>query len=137
MNQKTNPLLAKFDTPFETPPFDQIKNEHFEPAYKAAMALNLKEIEAIVNNPGEPTFDNTIGALELSGAQLKSVNRIFGLLNGAETNEELQEVAKTITPLMSKHRDKISLNEDLFKRIKAVYEKREIANLSPAYAFIC
>ena len=129
-DQTNNPLLAEFETPFGTPPFDKIKNEHFEPAFLAAMELNLEEIDVIVNNDAKPTFDNTIGALEISGKQLKAVNRIFGLLNGAETNDALQEKAKTITPLMSKHRDKIRMNERLFARIKTVYDERNTSDLT-------
>ena len=129
--QPENPLLKEWDTPFRTPPFDEIKSEHFMPAFLETMKIEKAEIEAIVNNKEEPTFKNTIEALEKSGKLLNRVSRVFGCLNGANTNDELQNISKEVAPLRSKHSDDINLNEKLFGRIKQIYEKKESLALSP------
>jgi peptidyl-dipeptidase Dcp len=120
-----NPFFNKYDTPFEVPPFEQIKAAHFMPAYLRGFEEERKEIKDIINNPGKPTFDNTIKALEYSGELLSKVSRVFGSLNSANTNDTLQKINRELSPLLSKHRDDISLNESLFQRIKTVYENRE------------
>ncbi|GAH66751.1 unnamed protein product, partial [marine sediment metagenome] len=129
--QPENPLLQEWDTPFRTPPFDEIKNEHFMPAFLEAMKAEKAEVEAIVNHEEEPTFKNTIEALEKSGELLNRVSRVFGCLNGANTNDELQNISKEVAPLRTKHSDDISLNEKLFARVKQIYEKKESLGLTP------
>ena len=119
-----NPFFNKYDTPFEVPPFEQIKAAHFMPAYLKGFAEQRNEIKAIINNSSEPTFDNTIKALEYSGQLLSRVRSVFGPLNSANTNDTLQKINKELSPLSSKHRDDISLNDSLFQRIKSVYENR-------------
>ena len=121
--QSGNILLKEWDTPFQTPPFSKIKDEHFMPAFLEAMKAEKVEIEAIANNEEGPTFKNTIEALEKSGELLDRVSRVFGCLNGANTNDALQNVSKRMAPLRAKHNDDINLNEELFKRIKEIYQK--------------
>jgi peptidyl-dipeptidase Dcp len=125
-----NPLLLSFNTPFEVPPFDLIKNEHYEPAFNRGMQEQVDEIENIVNNSASPDFANTIEALERSGAILSSVSSIFFNLNSANTSDEMQAIAQRIAPKLSKHSDDIYLNEKLFQRVKAVYEQKEMLQLS-------
>jgi len=129
--QPENPLLKEWDTPFQTPPFDEIKSEHFMPAFLETMEAEKAEIEAIVNNKEEPTIKNTIEALEKSGELLNRVSRVFGCLNGANTNDELQNISKEVAPIRTKHNDDINLNEKLFARIKQIYEKKESIELTP------
>ena len=121
-----NPLL----TPFDTAPFSKIKNEHFKPAFLKAIEDARSEIEAISKNTAAPTFENTIEALEFAGQQLDRISSVFFNLNSAETNEEIQKIAQEISPLLSEFSNDITLNEDLFKRIKAVYEQRGQLGLS-------
>ena len=120
-----NPLLVdQFDTPYGVPPFDKIKTSDFMPAFEEAMKIHDKEIQDIINNPDEPTFENTIVAIDHSGSLLRRVSNIFFNLNSANTNEEMQKIAQEISPKLSEHSDKITMNEKLFKRVKAVYDKR-------------
>ena len=126
-----NVLLQEWNTPFQTPPFDEIKNEDFMPAFLAAMESEKRQVDAIANNSETPTFENTIEALEKSGRLLDRVSRVFGCLNNAETNDELQRIARDIAPLRAKHNDDIKLNEALFSRIEAVYSKRDRSGLTP------
>jgi peptidyl-dipeptidase Dcp len=130
LTQEENPFFSEFDTPFQVPPFDKIKEEHYLPAFKEGMEQQNMEIEVIVNNPETPTFENTIEAMESSGSLLTKVGNVFGVLNGSMTNEEMQNIAKEIAPLRSKHRDNIRLNEKLFQRIKAVYEQKDKLDLT-------
>ena len=125
----TNPFFTEYTTPFKTPPFQLIKFEHYMPAFMKGMEAQKKEIDAIVNDPEAPTFQNTIEAVERSGALLDKVNAVFGSLRGANTTDELQKIANEVTPLLSKHRDDINLNERLFQRVKRVYEQRKTARL--------
>ncbi len=127
---KENPLLTEWNTPFETPPFNEIKTEHYLPAFEKAIELHNKEINKIVKNTEEPTFKNTIEALEYSGSLLKRVGRVFTGMNGAMNNEELQKISKVIEPKLSKHKDDINLNEKLFKRVKKIYENKESLKLT-------
>ncbi len=129
-NQAGNPLLTEWKTPFGTPPFNKIKNEHFMSAIQAGMDAEIAEVEAIVNNEEKPTFKNTIEALEKSGKLLGKVNRVFGALYGANTNPELQRIARETAPMLSKHNDDINLNDKLFARIKAIYEEKESLGLN-------
>lgn len=125
-----NPLLSSFDTPEQVPDFDAIKNEHFLPGIEAGMEEQNKEIEAIVNNEEAPTYENTIQALDMSGLLLKRNAAVFNNLLSADSDEEMRELAKKIRPMMSQHQDNIMLNEGLFKRIKAVYESMDDAELT-------
>ncbi|MDX9705349.1 MAG: M3 family metallopeptidase [Weeksellaceae bacterium] len=126
----TNPFLTKFSTPFESIPFSSIKNEHFEPAFEAALQEARQEIEAICNYSEEPDFKNTLEALEISGEKLAVISSCFFNLLHAETNEILQETAQIISPKLSEFSNDIRLNPNLFQRIKSVYEKREKLNLN-------
>lgn len=128
--QSENPLLSEWNTPFQTPPYNEIKNEHFLPAIQEGIKAELAEVEAIVNNPEAPTFENTIVALEKSGKLLSIVNRVFNCLNAANTNEELQNISQQTAPMLAKHRDDINLNQKLFNRIKQIYENKENLNLN-------
>ncbi|MHC4604911.1 MAG: M3 family metallopeptidase, partial [Planctomycetota bacterium] len=129
--QPENMLLQDWETPFRTPPFDEIKSEHFMPAFLEAMEAEKVEVEAIADNEEGPTFKNTIEALEESGELLDRVSRVFSCLNGAHTNDELQNISKEVAPLRAKHNDDINLNEALFARIKQIYEKKESLRLTP------
>ena len=122
-----NPLLNSFDTA----PFSQIKNEHFKPAFLTAIEDARAEIKNITTNNAAPTFENTIEALEFSGQQLDRISSVFFNLNSAETNEEIQAIAQEVSPLLSEFSNDITLNEDLFRRVKTVYENRADLNLSP------
>jgi peptidyl-dipeptidase Dcp len=129
--KEKNPLLTDFNTPFNVPPFEKIKVEHYEPAFIEAMSQQMKAVEAIVNNPEEPTFDNTIVALEYSGSLLSKVLNVFYPLTTANTGPEMQAVAQKVAPMFSRHADDINLNPELFKRIKVVYDKRNEIELNP------
>ena len=124
-----NPFFAEWDTPFGAPPFDKIQDEHFLPAYEEAIRQEREEIEAIINNPEPPTFENTIVAFDNTGALMRKVGPVFGGLRGAETNPRLQEIARETTPMLTSHGNWIRMNQDLFERIQAVYEARESLDL--------
>ena len=126
-----NPLLTEFQTPHHTLPFHLIRTEHYEPAIREGMEQQNQEIEAIINQPEAPTFQNTILALEHSGRLLGRASTVFGNLLSAETNEEMQELAKTIMPMLTEQANNIHLNEKLFARVKTVYEQRMDAHLNP------
>ncbi len=128
--EEKNPLLAKWDTPFETPPFDKIKSEHYLPAFNEAIIMHNSEIDGIVNNREDVTFSNTIEALDYSGGKLKQVRRVFSAMNSAMSNDEMQEINKEVSPMLSAHSDDINLNQDLFKRVRDVYEKKEELGLN-------
>ncbi|MBQ6862350.1 MAG: M3 family metallopeptidase [Alistipes sp.] len=117
-----NPLLAEWTTPYQTPPFSLIKLEHFEPAIDAAIACSRAEIEAIVTNPAKPTFGNTILALERNGELLNKVSGVFYNLMGTDATPEMQEVAQRIQPKLTELSNDVSLNAELFARVKAVYD---------------
>lgn len=121
---ENNPLLLTYDTPFQVPPFDKIKDEHFRPAFKAALEQHNQEIDVIVNDAQDPTFENTIVALENAGSTLGNISRVFFNLNSANTNDSIQAIAKDMAPVLSAHGDEISLNEKLFARVKTVYDNR-------------
>ncbi|SFR63925.1 M3 family metallopeptidase [Maribacter stanieri] len=121
-----NPLLS----PFDTAPFSQIKNEHFKPAFLKSIEDARAEIDAITENTDAPTFKNTIEALEFSGQQLDRISSVFFNLNSAETNEEIQKIAQEVSPLLSEFGNDITLNEALFKRVKAVYDQKDSLDLT-------
>lgn len=126
----SNPFFSAYQTPFEVPPFDQIKPGHFLPAIEQGIEEQTNEINNIINNPAEPDFENTIAALDNSGSLIRKVNSVFSNLNSANTNRELQAIAKQIAPKLSAHYDNINLNPQLFARIKTVYDKRTELNLT-------
>lgn len=126
-----NPFYCDWDTPFGVPPFDQIKIDHFKPASLRGMEEEMANVNAIINNTEEPSFDNTIRALQFTGKLLEKVQRAMGPLTGANTNDSLQALQRELSPLFSKHRDDIALNEKLFERVKSVYENRDSFNLTP------
>ncbi|MBP7864878.1 MAG: M3 family metallopeptidase [Acidobacteria bacterium] len=132
----TNPLLAPWKTPFGVPPWGGIKPDDFLPALKEAVSRHDREIAAIVNNPKAPTFVNTVEALEDSGELLSRVSAAFDALTSAETNDRLQEIAKTVAPLLSAHADDVALNPGLFRRVKTVYDKRETLKLTREQAML-
>ena len=128
--EMNNPLLTESGHRYGAPAFDKITEEHYLPAFEAAIAEGKQEIEAIVNNPEAPTFENTILELEYAGGKLNTVAGIFYNLNEANTNDRMQEIAEQISPMMTEYSLSIMLNPKLFERVKAVYEQRENLNLS-------
>ncbi len=119
-----NPLLKESSAPFGAPQFDKISDEHYLPAFEAAIAEGKAEIDAIVANQEEPTFENTIEAMEYAGQTLNTVAGIFYNLMEANTNDQMQAVAEQVSPMLTEYSMYVSLNEKLFERVKAVYEKR-------------
>ena len=130
MNENQNPFLSEYHTPHQTVPFHLIRTEHFEPAILQGMEEHDREIADIIANPDEPTFENTIEALELSGERLDRVTTVFGNLLSAETNDDMQAIAERIMPKLSEHSNNITLNEKLFARIKHVYQHTDKDSLS-------
>ncbi|WP_227625745.1 M3 family metallopeptidase [Geofilum rubicundum] len=126
----TNPLLQAFNTPHQTAPFDQIKAEHYLPALNAAMEEGREDIRLIIENKEMPSFANTIVALEKSGKRLSRISSIFFNLNSAETSDDIQKIAREVSPLLSEYSNDIWLNERLFARVKEVYEQKEALNLN-------
>ncbi|MBD3178448.1 MAG: peptidase M3 [Candidatus Latescibacteria bacterium] len=124
-NGNGNPLLAEFDTPFGVPPFDRIETEHYMPAFEQGMKEHQKEIMDIASNSDDPTFENTVEAMDRSGGLLAQTSNIFFGLNSARTDEKMQAIAREVAPMLSEHRDNIMLNEELFGRIKSVYQNRD------------
>ncbi len=120
-----NPLLQKWDTPFETAPFSKIKPEHYLPAFKAAIAQHEEEIKGIVSNSEAPTFENTIAAFDFSGQLLSRVAGVYFNMMAANTNEQMQKIQQEVGPLMANHSDNVSMNADLFKRVKAVWDAKD------------
>lgn len=131
-----NPLLEKFETPFESAPFSKIKNEDYKPAFIQAIEEAKAEIDAITANPEAPTFANTIEAMELSGEKLGRISAIFFNLNSAETNDKIQEIAQEVSPLLSEFGNDVRLNQDLFERIKVVYNQKDSLNLTDEQAYL-
>jgi peptidyl-dipeptidase Dcp len=131
---ETNPFFTEWTTPFGTPPFPEIKEAHYMPAFQEGMARQKKEVEAIASSAEAPTFANTIEALERTGELLTKVNNVFYTLTDNNTNPELQKIEAEIAPVLAKHKDDISLNEKLFQRVKAVWEGRSALNLAPEQA---
>ncbi|WP_394674826.1 M3 family metallopeptidase [uncultured Chryseobacterium sp.] len=125
-----NILTEKFNTPYQSAPFSQIKNEDYLPAFRELIRKSEEEIEHIVRNPETPSFENVIEALAYSGEQLDLASHIFFNLNSAETSDELQQLAQEISPILTEYSSKISQNETLFSKIRKVYEKREEYSLN-------
>ena len=127
-----NPFLTDYTTPFEIPPFEQIKYEHYLPALEEGIAQQNAEIEAIINNPATPDFDNTILAFDNSGQLLNKVAYVFFALGESDNTPEMQELEPKLTELMTAHSDNIGMNAALFARIKSVYDRRDSLNLNTA-----
>ncbi|MDT3697291.1 MAG: M3 family metallopeptidase [Ignavibacterium sp.] len=125
-----NPFFTEYTTPFQTPPFDKIKNEHYLPAFYEGIKIKRAEIDAIINNPDKPTFENTIAAIEKSGKLLKKVSSVFFNISGSNGDNETQKIAETITPELSKLNNDIFLNEKLFQRIKSINDEKDKLNLT-------
>ena len=130
MDPNINPFFQSWDTAYEVPPFMDIKDEHYMPAYKKGMEENLSEIDVIVNNTEAPTFSNTIEELERTGKLLGKVSRVFSNLASSNTNPQLQELQRELSPMLSAHYDKISLNEELFKRVETIWQERDAIDLT-------
>jgi peptidyl-dipeptidase Dcp len=131
-----NPFFHPYGTPFNVPPFDRIRNEHFLPAIEEGIRREQAEVDAIVANPEPPTFENTIAALDHTGLFLSEVAAVFGALQGANTNKELQALARKTAPMLAAHNDNIGLNPKLFARVKAVYDKRDSLKLDREARFL-
>jgi len=127
--ESNNPFFTEWTTPFEAPPFDKIKTEHYEPAFDKGLQEHDEEIAMIANNTQEPTFENTILALDESGQLLSRVARVFFNVSQADGNDEIQTIEEKYAPILTKHGDEIYMNDQLFARVKAVYEQRESLNL--------
>jgi peptidyl-dipeptidase Dcp len=125
-----NPLLKEWNTPFKTPPFNEIKLEHYLPAFEEGIKAQKNAIDLIIANEDKPSFENTIQALEKSGDLLDKVNNVFSNLNESNTNDEMQKIAQTITPILSKHYDDIIMDPKLFARIKQIYDTKSIQGLT-------
>ncbi len=125
-----NPFLKESSAPFGAPEFDKIKNEHYLPAFEAGIAEAKAEIDAIVANEEEPTFENTIEAMEYSGETLNRVIGVFFNLMEADTNDEMQQIAEQVSPMLTEYSMYVSLNPELFKRVKAVYDKKDELGLA-------
>ncbi|HEV2095209.1 MAG TPA: M3 family metallopeptidase [Chthoniobacterales bacterium] len=136
VSKSMNPLLAESTLPYQYPPFDRIKDEHFGPAMEQGMAEQINEVEKIASNTEPPTFENTIVALERSGVLLARVDRIFSNLVGANTNPALQKIESDMAPKLSAHLDAIRLNSALFARVQSVYDKREKLGLDPESSYL-
>jgi len=124
-----NPLLTPSQNPYGAPAFDKIKNEHYKPAFVAAIAEAKAQVDSIVNNPDAPTFENSVEALEFSGRQLANIGAIFFALNESNTDSIMQSIALEVSPMLTEFSNDIMLNEKLFERIKAVYKAKDSLNL--------
>ncbi|MFV0588935.1 M3 family metallopeptidase [Bacteroides reticulotermitis] len=125
-----NPFFERYQTPHGAAPFDRIKTEHYEPAIQEGIKQQKEAIDAIIRNPKKPTFSNTIEALENSGELLDKVTPVFGNMLGAETSDELQALAQKLMPLLNEHSNNITLNEQLFARVKEVYQQKKTLKLN-------
>ncbi|MBQ7952920.1 MAG: M3 family metallopeptidase [Alistipes sp.] len=126
-----NPFFEQWTTPYGVPPFESIKTYHYQPAFERAISLHNEEIAAIVALEEEPTFENTIAAMDRSGRMLSDVVNVFSMICAAETNEQLQELEGQLMPQLTVHNDAILMNDQLFKRVKAVYDTRNSLDLDP------
>jgi peptidyl-dipeptidase Dcp len=132
----SNPFFSEFKTPFNVPPFEKIQARHYMPAFEKGMADGRKEIEAIVKNTLEPTFENTIEAIDKSGDLLTNVSSVFFAQTSANTNDSLQKIEMDVSPKLAAYGDEIRLNPDLFKRIKSVYDNQAKFDLNPEQKFL-
>jgi peptidyl-dipeptidase Dcp len=125
-----NPLLQEWKTPYGTPPFHLFENSHFKPAIEETIRLAAQEIKTIEENPDPPDFENTVAALDRAGGKLGDVTSVLLNLNNAETSKELQAIAQEVSPLLTRFSNDITMNEVLFKRVKAIFESRDTAGLN-------
>ena len=125
-----NPFFEAYNTPFGVPPFDKIQNNHYLPAFEEGIKQHNAEIKSIIDSDKIPDFANTIEALDYSGSLLKNVNHVFSNLKEAVTNDSLQEIARKVAPMLSKHTDEVNLNERLFAKVKGVYDCRNSFHLN-------
>ena len=130
IDSKMNPFFQDWSKNYGVPPFLDIKDDHFMPAFKKGMEDNLKEIDIITNNTESPTFTNTIEELERTGKLLTKVQRVFSNLSSSNTNLQLQELQRELSPMLSAHYDKILLNKDLFNRVEVIWNERESLDLT-------
>lgn len=128
--ESNNPFLQAYDTPFEVPPFDKIKDEHYKPAILEGIKQQQAEVDAIIDNKDSPTWENTILAMEISGDLLKRATNVFYNMSSANTNEIIEKIAQEISPDLSSHQDNIYLNSKLFAKVKTIWESRASLNLS-------
>lgn len=129
-SQQGNPFFSQWKTPFEIPPFSKIKNQDYMPAFEKGMEDHLAEVDKIINNPAPATFANTLEELERSGKLLSKVASVFYNLASSNTNDTLQELQQKLSTVMSAHFDKITLNDDLFKRVDTVWQQRDSLDLT-------
>jgi peptidyl-dipeptidase Dcp len=135
-NLPSDPFLTPSTLPFQMPAFDQIKNEHFAPAFAEGMRQQLAEVQSIANNSEPPTFDNTVVAMELSGQMLGRVRRVFFNLVSANTNDTFSAIQRELAPKLAAHSDAIMLNDKLFKRVQSLYERRDSLGLDAESAYL-
>ncbi|NMB48993.1 MAG: M3 family metallopeptidase, partial [Bacteroidales bacterium] len=128
--EKGSVFYTDYDTPYGTPPFDRITEDDFRPAFAYGMEQHSKEIDSLANNPEAPTYENTIVALDNSGKILERVSAVFFALEGADKTDAIEQIAIEVSPKLSEHNDNIYLNEQLFERIKTVYDQAENLNLT-------
>lgn len=128
--EATNPLLAEWDTPFGAPPFSQIEEAHFLPAFDVALASHREEIDAIASNDAEPTFENTLLAMENAGADLTRISRVFFNLTSSASNDEIRAIQREMSPRLAAHNAAITLNADLFARIETIYNTLDERDLT-------
>ena len=134
--KETNPLLSEWDTPYGVPPFEQVEIEHFAPAFEKAMKEHKDEMEAIITNSEEPTYENTVEAAYYAGELLSKVSTVFGTFNSVNISDEIQQLAQEIYPKLSAHYDEINLDPRYFERFKAVYDNKEKFDLNDEQLFL-
>ncbi|MBX2953780.1 MAG: M3 family metallopeptidase [Leadbetterella sp.] len=134
VSAQENPFLKAYDTPYQVPPFDKIRHEHFKPAFLEGMRIQKGETKAIANSAAAPTFENTVVAMENSGELLSRVSTVFFNLSSAHTSKEIQALAQEMAPILARHSDDIYLNEKLFGRVKTLWEKRKSLKLTAEQA---
>src|SRR5690606_2854568 len=134
--QAMNILTQKFNTKYNTAPFSKISNDAFKPAFEQAIDMARKEIDGIVENPDQPTFENVIEALDYSGETLDRLSSIFFNLNSAETNDEIQKIAQEVSPLLTAFSNDVTLNQELFAKVKSVYDQKGELTLTPEQAML-
>ena len=126
-----NPFFKDYATPFQIPPFEEIKMEHYKPGFEQGMQEHLDEINEITDNNDAATFENTIVALERTGKTLDKVSNVFFNLVSSNTNDQMDSLVQEMSPKLSAHSDSILLNKELFHRVKSVYGSRENLDLNP------
>src|SRR6185312_9911104 len=131
---RQNPLLAAWSGEFEMPPFAAIKAEHFRPAFDRALAEHRAEIDMIAQNRAEPSFENTIAALEKGGRELERVANVFFVLAGADTSDDIEAIERDVSPLLARHNNALYLNPALYARIASLYKRLYLLGLSPVHA---